>query len=188
MDLAGGDKLLTSAEYHELGRSGVLSEDDRVELIEGKVVPMAPIGPRHAGCANYLNSLLARWLGTRVIVTVQNPLLLSDITEPQPDLLLLRPRRDYYRTHHPVPADVLALVEVADTSHAQDRRKARLYAAAGIHEMWLVDVRNDLIETRRRPTPLGFADVAVHHRGDRIVFEAFPDLQIEVADVLGDRP
>jgi Uma2 family endonuclease len=115
MDLAGGDQLLTSAEYHELGRAGVLSEDDRVELIEGKVVPMAPIGPRHAGCANYLSSLLARWLGTRVIVTAQNPVL-------------------------------------------------------------------------RRPTSLGFAEVAVHHRGDRIAFEAFPDLQIEVADVLGDRP
>lgn len=187
MDLAGADKLLTSAEYHELGRTGALSEDDRVELIEGKVVPRSPIGPRHAGCANYLNSLLARWLGTRVIVTVQNPVLLSDTTEPQPDLLLLRPRQDYYRTCHPVPADVLALVEVADTSHAHDRRKARLYAAAGIPEMWLVDVRNDLIETRRRPTPMGFADVTAHHRGDRIAFEAFPDLQIEVADVLGGR-
>lgn len=192
MNFAGGDKLLTTAEYHELGRLGVLSADDRVELIEGRVVPMAPIGPRHAGCANFLSNLLIRHLGARVIVTVQNPVLLSDITEPQPDLLLLRPRQDYYRDSHPVPADVLAAVEVADTTHAHDRRKARLYAAAGVPEMWLVDVRNDLVEIRSRPTALGFAfafaEIALHRRGDRIAFQAFPDLQIDVAELLGARP
>lgn len=187
MDLAGGDRLLTSAEYHELGRLGVLPEDDRVELIEGRVIPMSPIGSRHAGCANFLTSLLARHLGVRAIVSIQNPVALSEITEPQPDVQLLRFRQDFYRSCHPVPADVLALIEVADTSHAHDRRKAGLYAIAGIPEVWLVDVRNDLVETRRRPTPLGYAEVALHHRGDRIAFRAFPELQIEIADLLGDR-
>jgi Uma2 family endonuclease len=188
MDFAGGKKLLTSAEYHELGRLGVLTEDDRVELIEGEVVPMSPIGSRHAGCTTYLINLLIQRLQARALVTMGNPVLLSEITEPQPDLMLLRPRADCYRAHNPVPGDVLAVVEVADTSHAHDRRKAGLYAAAGIPEMWLVDVRNDLIEIKRQPTPAGFAVVELHHRGDRIAFEAFPDLQIEVADVLGDRP
>jgi Uma2 family endonuclease len=186
MDRAGGEKLLTSAEYHELGRLGVLSEDDRVELIEGEVVPMSPIGSRHAGCTNYLVNLLARRLQERVLVTMGNPVLLSEITEPQPDLMLLRPRKDCYRFRNPVPVDVLALVEVADTSHAHDRRKAGLYAAAGIPEMWLVDVRNDLVEIKRQPAPGGFGVVELHHRGDRIAFQAFPDLQIDVAELLGD--
>lgn len=188
MDFAGGKKLLTSAEYHELGRLGVLTEDDRVELIEGEVVPMSPIGSRHAGCSTYLLNVLIQRLQGRALVTMGNPVLLSEITEPQPDLMLLRPRADCYRARNPVPGDVLAVVEVAETSHAHDRRKAGLYAAAGIPEMWLLDVRNDRVEIKRKPTPAGYSVVEVHHRGDRIAFEAFPDLQIDVAALLGDLP
>ncbi len=188
MDLTSGKKLLTRAEYHELGRLGILTEDDRVELIEGEVIRMAPIGLRHTGCCRYLNHLLGQYLGRRALVDVQNPIVLSDITEPQPDVTLLRWRDDFYRSVEPQAADVLALVELVDTTHAHDRRKARLYGAAGVAEVWLVDLRNKLVEIRRQPTPQGYALIELHHPGEQVAFAAFPDLPIAVSDLLDVRP
>src|ERR671938_544657 len=128
-------------EYYRMGEAGILTEDDRVELIEGEIIEMSPIGSRHAACVNRLNTLLGRHLRQTAIVSVQNPIRLDAYSEPEPDVALLRPRADYYESGHPTPADALLIVEVADTSADYDRIiKLPLYAKAGIPEAWLVDL------------------------------------------------
>ncbi len=123
----------TVAEYHRMAEAGVLGEDDRVELLEGEIVQMTPIGSRHAACVARLTHLFVDRLQGRAQVNVQNPVHLSERSEPQPDLALLRPRPDFYARAHPGPADVLLLVEVAETSSDVDWTvKIPLYAGAGV--------------------------------------------------------
>ena len=122
MDRYAGEKWhFTTADYYRMLEAGILTEDDRVELIEGEVIQMTPIGKRHAACVKRLNALLGRRFGDAVIVSVQDPIHLSEGSDPQPDLALLRPRTDFYAQSHPTPADVLLLIEVADTSVEFDR-------------------------------------------------------------------
>ena len=140
----------TVAEYHQMAVGGVFSEDDRVELIDGEVLEKTPIGSRHAGCVNRLNRLLVGAVGERAVVSVQNPVQVGDWSEPQPDIAVLRPRPDFYSDGHAQPADVLLLVEVADTSGPYDRGvKVPLYLAGGIPEVWVVDLPGDAVEVFR---------------------------------------
>jgi len=179
-------RLFTCAEYETMLAAGILSEDDRVELIEGEILQMSPIGSRHAGCVNRSNGTLSRLLQGRAIVSVQNPLALNDISEPEPDLVLLRPREDFYAGSHPGPADVLLVVEVADASLDFDRRvKAPLYARSGIAELWLVDLNGKAVEVHRRPGAHGYQEVLRHPRGERLGLLSFPDLSLMVEEILG---
>jgi Uma2 family endonuclease len=179
-------RRFTVEEYERMGAAGILGEDDRVELLDGEIVEMSPIGPRHAGRVNRLNRLLAVGLGERAVVTVQNPVRLALRSEPQPDLVVARPRRDFYELGHPTPDDVLLLVEVAEISAAFDRGvKVPLYARAGIPEVWLVDLASEQVMVHRAPTEGRYADVRTLGRGDRLAPQAFPDLELSVADVLG---
>ncbi len=147
----------TVADYHRLAEAGILGEDDRVELIEGELYEMAPIGSRHAGAVSYLNRILQQAAGNRGIVSPQNPIRLGERSEPQPDLALLRPRADWYRKDHPGPDDVLLVVEVADATAAWDREvKLPLYARHGIPEAWLVDLEAGRLEIHREPGPEGY--------------------------------
>jgi Uma2 family endonuclease len=142
----------TVEEYERLGEAGILAEDARVELLDGEIVEMTPIGPFHAGHVNRLNRLLTRALGDRALISVQNPLRLVPRSEPEPDLLLLRPRADDYATAHPTPADVLLLIEVADSSRVVDRSvKLPLYAAAEVPAVWLVDLIDGVIDCYEEP-------------------------------------
>jgi Uma2 family endonuclease len=173
-------------EYYLMAKAGILNEDDRVELIDGEIVEMAPIGSPHAGYVDRLNRLFTLRLGERGIVRVQNPVRLSEHSEPLPDLALLRPRDDFYATAHPGPADVLLLIEVADTSVDYDREvKARLYARAGITEYWLVDLPEQRIEVYRDPAAGEYRQVRLVRRGERLVPEAFPSLELSSSDILG---
>lgn len=139
-------------DYERMGQAGVLGEDDRVELLEGEIVDMTPIGSRHAACVDRLTAVFSERLGGRAIVRVQNPVRLDDWSEPQPDIALLRVRDDYYAGAHPGPDDVLLLVEVADASAASDRlSKLPLFAAAGIAETWLLDLTASTVEIYRDP-------------------------------------
>ncbi len=122
-----------------MDRVGLLDEDARVELIDGEIVDMAPIGDRHMLCVTRLDDLLGQAAGSRAVVSVQNPIRLDDHSEPQPDIALLRPPLDRY-TSLPGPSDVLAVIEVADSTLARDRAKSRVYARAGIPECWIVDL------------------------------------------------
>lgn len=179
-------KLFTTEEYHQMLQAGILSEDDRVELIEGEIWEMSPIGSRHAGSVNRLNSALVKAFGDRAIVSVQNPVHLDGYSEPQPDLTVLRYREDFYTEAHPTPEDTVLLIEVADSSIQFDRNvKARLYAKKGVPEVWLFVLPESRIEVYRDPSPEGYRQVAILRPGDRLSPLAFPDLMIEVNAILG---
>jgi Uma2 family endonuclease len=153
---------LTVDQYHRMGEAGVLGPEVRVELVEGEVVEMAPIGTRHAGTVNRLNRLLATAVGERAVVAVQNPLRLDEHSEPQPDLVLLAPREDYYASAHPGPADVLLLVEVCDTTSRYDRDvKVPLYARHGVAEVWLIDLDDGLVHLLRDPRDGRYTQITV---------------------------
>ena len=125
------------ADFHRMGEIGVLTEADRVELIEGEIIDMAPIGSRHAGYVMMLTERMGRAIGDRAILGVQSPVVMSERSEPQPDLALLRRRADFYQINHPRAADALLLVEVADTTVRLDLEvKLPLYARSGVREVW----------------------------------------------------
>ncbi len=145
-----------------MGEAGILHEDDRVELIEGDIVDMTPIGSWHAGAVAHLGRLLDRAVGDCAIVWVQNPVILNNLSEPEPDLALLLPRRDFYKPAHPRPEDVLLIVEVADSSLRYDREvKVPLYARHGIPEVWLVDVESKALAVYRLPDGDSYREVYV---------------------------
>ncbi|MDR7555353.1 MAG: Uma2 family endonuclease [Armatimonadota bacterium] len=180
-------RLFTVAEYHRMGEAGILGEDDRVELIEGEIVEMAPIGSRHAGTLKrLLDKFIPLQAAGRIILSVQDPIDLGERSEPQPDLILLKPRSDFYASSHPGPEEALLVVEVAETSPAYDREvKLPLYARAGIPEVWLVDLAEGLLEVYRQPDPRGYREVQRLQRDQRVAPQAFPDLELVVGDVLG---
>jgi len=172
-------------EYYRMAEAGILDPNERVELIEGEIVRMAAIGSRHASCVNRINRLLVPLVGDRALVQIQGPVRLSDMSEPEPDVALLRPRADDYASAHPGPADVLLVIEVADTTEGLDRAvKGPLYARAGIREYWLVDLAGDRITVHRKPGEGGFGRVSVHGRSETVRPEAFPDLEVAISDVL----
>jgi len=175
----------TVHEYHRMVEAGILSEDDRVELIEGEIIEMAPIGRRHAACVDKLTELLKEKLGRAAIVRVQGPVRLNDQSEPEPDVALLRRREDFYAREMPGPADVLLIVEVADTSSRYDRAvKVPLYANAGIGEVWLVDLTAETIEVYAQPAGESYQSCKRLRRGDLLSPRAFPQAVLEVADLL----
>jgi Uma2 family endonuclease len=177
---------LTADQYRRMGETGILREDDRVELLEGELYEMAPIGDWHNAGTDGLNWLLARGIGDRGIVHVQGSFRLSPHSEPEPDILVLRFRPDFYRSGPPGPQEVLLLVEVADTSLAYDRDfKLPLYARAGIPEFWIVNRARLLIELYREPEGDGYRSVSVVGRDGMVAPLAFPDLSISVAEIVG---
>jgi len=176
----------TVDEYHRMGEAGIFHEDDRVELIDGQVVEMTPIGPRHAGCVKALVQILYRTAGDAVVLGVQDPVVLNPHNAPEPDIAVLRPRPHGYRARHPAPADVLLVIEVADTSVESDRSsKIPLYARAGIPEAWLVHLRADHIEVHRDATPEGYRSLRIAGRGETLSALALPHVAVPVADILG---
>ncbi len=178
-------RRFTVDEYHRMAEAGILSEDDRVELIDGEIVEMVPIGSRHAACVDRLNGIFSELLERRAIVRVQNPIRLGRHSEPQPDVALLRPRADFYASAHPGPADVLLVVEVVDTSSDIAREvKLSLYARAGVLEAWLVDLSKEIIEVHRDPSPDGYGSVQQVTRRQTLSPQAFPDAGLPVDRVL----
>jgi Uma2 family endonuclease len=145
--------------YYRMAEAGILNQNDRVELVGGEIFDMAPIGSAHAGKTNRVNYLFARAAADRLaLVSVQSPLRLDAYNEPQPDLMLLKPRADHYQGRHPGAADVLLLVEVSETSLAYDRGlKLALYAKFGVPEVWIVDLRGAAIEVHREPAGDAYA-------------------------------
>lgn len=176
----------TTTEYHRLIEARIFTEDDRVELLDGEILKMAPIGPRHAACVDRLVNFLIKKVGKTVNVRSQNPIGLSDYSEPQPDLALVKYRADFYSQSHPTPADILVAIEVADTTADSDRQvKLPSYARAGIQEVWLVDLPNDRIEIHANPARGIYQEVRIVLRGQKVISPAFPNLKLKSDDVLG---
>jgi len=179
-------RRFTVHEYHRMGEAGILGEDDRVELLEGEIVEMAPIGSRHQAVVDRLTRLFSNRVTDQAMVSVHGLVRLGEDSEPQPDLILLRRRTDFYASAHPGPDDVLLLVEVSDTSADYDREvKLPLYARHGIAEVWLVGLETEVVEVFRSPTNQGYQEVSQSGRGQGLSPEAFPQLELAVDDVLG---
>jgi Uma2 family endonuclease len=170
-------------EYHRMGEAGILGADERVELVEGEILQMAPIGPRHIGCVINATRIFITRLGDRAVISPQNPVVIQPRSEPQPDLLLLRRRAVSYSQALPASEDVLLAVEVADTTVRFDRLvKARLYARAGIPEFWLCLAVDGVVEAYRGPGADGYASVTLHGSGQTVSSLALPDIGFTVAE------
>ncbi len=174
------------AEYDRMLEAGILTEDDRVELLAGEIVEMSPIGSRHAACVKRLIFLLVKHLGAAAIVGAQDPIRLSDYSEPQPDISVCQPQPDFYAASHPGPADVILLIEVADSSLLFDRNeKLPLYAEAGIGEVWLVDLVMDNVTVYADPVNQTYQSQQQFSRSQMVVSRAWPSLRLPVASILG---
>ena len=174
----------TVDEYEQMVEVGILTENDRVELINGEVITMSPIGPRHVDSVAILSRLLTFAVSSDVLVLVQSPIRLPDTTEPEPDIALVRFAR--YRHALPGPSDILVLIEVSDTTRDYDRNtKLPLYAAAGIPEAWIVDIAADRIERHTEPAADGYQLIRHFGRGTVVESVIIPTLTIPVDEVLG---
>jgi len=176
----------TVDDYHRMVDVGLLDEDSRVELLDGLIVLMNPIGTPHQGCVNRLADLFFRAAAGRVTVSVQGPVRLDRRSEPQPDLAILPYRKDGYAERHPGPGDALLLIEVMDSSGSRDRRlKVPLCARAGIRELWLVDLQEGRIEVCREPGPEGYASIRRVSRGEQLTPHLLEDVTLSADDILG---
>ena len=179
-------RLFTVGEYYRMAETDILTEEDRVELIAGQIVAMSPIGSLHAACVDRLNGLLHRQQGAPFIVRVQSPIALDAYSEPEPDVVLLRPRADFYADAHPTASDVILAIEVADTSADYDHEvKVPLYAQAGIPELWLVDLQEDRIEVYARPQGDAYQQRVEFAADATLTSPTVVGLELAVADVLG---
>jgi Uma2 family endonuclease len=179
VDVERARRCFTIEEYEKMAATGILAEDERVELIDGEIVEMSPIGDPHAAAVAALTNLLMNRVGDRAWFWGQNPVRVPPRSKPQPDLALLRVRP--YRREGATTADALLFIEVADTSLRFDRTvKLRLYARAGIPEYWIADVNTDTVEVYRSPSGERYADRQVFTRGASVAPLAFPDAVIAV--------
>ena len=175
----------SAEDYHRLGELGFLAPDARVELLDGEIHDMSPIGPLHSGVVNRLIRFFGLSAKGRWIVSAQNPVGLDNYSEPQPDLTLLKAAPDDYVSHHPTPDDVLLLVEVADSSLDFDhRKKLPIYARAGIRELWIVNLQELAVEVYREPHFTGYENKIVCRAGDKVASVAFPDVKLDVSELL----
>lgn len=187
MRIARRKPVVTVDDYHRMADAGLLTEDDRVELIDGEIVTKMTIGPRHNACVDRLTKAFVIGAGDDAIVRVQGSIGLSFLTEPEPDVVLLRSQADFYAKALPTPADVLLIVEVADASLAFDRdRKGPLYAEAGVREFWLVDLTTDAVFVHRDPRGRVYRSVQRHVAGDTIAPGLLPRCEIRLDSLLAE--
>jgi Uma2 family endonuclease len=179
-------RRFTVAEFARMAEAGLAGPDERLELIDGEVVEMSPIGQRHAACVDLLSTIAGRQLGEAAIVRVQGPLRLDDETELYPDVALLKPREDYYRRGRPASgSDALLVIEVADTSLAYDLgAKAPRYGRAGVHTLWVVDLQGGVVEVLTEPSVGGFDLRRTVRPGAVLTHPAMPNLSVAAADLL----
>lgn len=178
-------RLLTVSDYHKMAEAGILTEDDRVELIHGEIIEISPIGSLHTSHVKRINKLLNKLLGDQAIISIQDPVAINDYSEPEPDIAILRYRDDFYKEKHPTPSDVFLIIEVADTSLDYDRdTKLKLYANAGIPEFWIVNLEDEQIEVYKTPIRDSYFSEEKISRGGQIFLKMF-DLKIQAKAILG---
>ncbi len=178
-------RLFTIDEYHQMAEAGILHEDDRLELVHGEIIQMSPIGNYHAAVVRRLNTLLSPLVAPQAIVDVQNPVKIGDHSEPEPDIMVLPFRDDYYASTGVTPADVLLLVEVSDSTLRYDRNtKIPLYAAAGIREVWILDVNKQQLEVYRQPNEERYQFMETLTRDDTVAAIQLP-LNVRVRELIG---
>lgn len=179
-------KLFTVDEYHRMCDIGIFPEDKRFELIRGEIFEMPGAKPPHSGRVIRLTHLFVSRLGEAVCVSVQNPSSIDDYSEPVPDLTLLKPRLDFYSGSHPMPSDVLLMVEVSHTTLRFDTKiKAPLYAEAGIAEYWVLNIPENVVEVRTEPVNGRYTKVETFKHGESVSPRAFPGISFRVEEILG---
>lgn len=185
LDVMPTARRFTVAEYYRMAEAGILGPEERVELIEGEVIKMCPIGPPHASCGTRADDCFRRLLGGRVIVRVQMPVRLSDLTEPEPDLVLAIRDDKEYSDHHPTPEEVLLVVEVAASSLQYDRKlKSRIYAEAGIIQYCLLNLNQRQLEDHRDPEGGAYRATRTYGEDESFSLAAFPDISVPVSELL----
>ena len=185
MSFAVSRRRFTADDYQRMGQAGILSKSDHVELIDGEVVSMTPIGPRHCASVDRATRLFVTKAGSTAIVRVQGSVRLDFYTEPEPDLVLLRPRDDFYSSAHPGPADILLIIEVADSSIDYDRDvKAGIYAQSRVPEYWLVDLNANLLSCYSRPEGSAYRSVRQYRRGQSLAPQLLPECVISADELL----
>jgi len=176
---------ITVDEYHRMAEVGLLAPDARVELIEGEIIDMAPIGKSHRAVVARFNRLLSRATGDHAILLVQDSLRLSMSSEPQPDLVLLKPREDFYSTRHPDPADTLLLIEVSDSTSRYDRKvKVPLYARHGVPEVWIVDLESGHLRFFRSWANGLYTDISITDKPEVTPLPGLDGLSVDLSGVL----
>lgn len=161
--------LFTVDDYHRMGEAGIIAEDEKVELLQGEIVEISPIKSPHAGTVKLLNRLFNSRIGDNYIIAVQDPVRLDEYSEPEPYLSVLNFREDMYILSHPIAADTLLVIEVADTSLTIDREiKMPLYAAAGVPEAWIINLSEKQVEVYTQPSPNGYSQIRIFRKGDHI--------------------
>ena len=179
-------KLFTVDEYYRMADAGILGPEERTELIEGEIIQMSGINQRHFSCVNRMTDVFTSAFKGRAIVSVQGTLRLNNYNEPMPDLVLLEPRADYYASERHTPADTFLVVEVSDTTLRFDRRiKVPLFAAAGIREVWIADLQENLLLVFRDPADKDYKFKLSLSRDQSVSLLAFPDVTFQVAELIG---
>jgi len=177
-------RKLSLDEFHSMGAAGILGEDDRLELVDGEMIEMAPIGAKHLAKVNRLSRMLSLAVGKDAIVSTQNPIALPPQDEPQPDIALLRPRPDDYEAALPGAADVILIIEVSDTTLAYDRDiKIPIYARHGIAEVWLLDLHGGSLSIHRDPGPKGYQRVFTAKKNETVSPVLLPSIEIDLTEV-----
>jgi len=186
MEIEVNRRPFTVDEFDRMVEVGILGKEDHVELIEGEILEMSPIGFRHAACVDRATALLVPALVGKAIVRVQGPIRLGDYSKPQPDLILLEPRKDYYAVQGAITRNALLVVEVSDTSIRYDRGpKLLVYASHGVSEVWIEDLATDTLLIFREPSGTVYKTQLTLQRADSIAPLAFPDCRLSVSDLLG---
>ena len=172
-------------EWQKLGEANIFPPGSRIELIEGEILEMAPIGCNHSGHLNRIMNFLTPLLNQRAIISVQNPLQLGDLSEPEPDFMLLKPNNDFYSSRHPNADDVLLLIEVADSSLSFDQnQKLRLYARHNIPEYWLMNLNDSCVEVYHQPHDDCYGEKTTLRVGDTVTLSQLNQITINIADIL----
>ncbi|HKP88221.1 MAG TPA: Uma2 family endonuclease [Blastocatellia bacterium] len=175
----------TVGEYHQMGEAGILQPDERVELIEGEIQRMSPKGTKHSSSTTRTGKSFVKHLGDRVIVRLQEPIVIGEHSEPEPDVVLAIPDKKEYSDHHPTPQEVLLLLEIADTTLARDRLiKARLYGQAGVIHYCILNLKARELEDYRDPDESGYRTKHTYKSDESFTLVAFPEISIAVKELL----
>ena len=185
--MKGVDKpwRFTVDDYYTMAEAGILTHDERVELVNGEIIPMSPIGSRHASSVSALDHLMAAQLGRRALVIVQNPLHLASRAEPQPDVMVVGWRDDFYAERHPEPDDLFLLIEVSDSTLDYDRdEKLTMYAGADIPESWIINIPDRMVEVYTDPSAGEYRTRRVFSSQETVSPTAFPDVTLPVSRIV----
>ena len=176
-------RLFTVEEFYKMAKAGIFGEDDRIELLHGEIIEMSPIGSPHIACVNRLTRLFNKL--DECILSIQNPISIGNYSEPEPDVTLLKYQKDFYQKRKPKPADVLLLVEVADSTVENDKKiKIPLYAFAGIPEVWLVDLQDNKIVVYTEPVGEAYRQSRQYFPGETVTCGTIENFEVAVSDVI----